>query len=214
MTKLKLWGALVLILLAAGAGLYGWWALDLRWRPSTIDRNQAEIAKLLDQAGWVSAGLPGPKLYLVCFREDEDCVRAWHEQLPALQAAKVDVRVILIARRDQNGLSRSTPAERATVAELWANRSWGLLQAWEAAPSGAWTAPGIRPADGDAARSALVAQSQAFVDQLSSLLKASGLARKGLGYPTLIWWDKQGRMRGRAEVQPPSYPVIRRELAG
>jgi hypothetical protein len=44
---------------------------------------------------------------------------------------------------------------------IWANRGWGLLEAWENVPPDAWTAPGLRPADGDAARTAIVEQSRA-----------------------------------------------------
>ena len=212
MTKLKLWGSLILILLVIGAGLYGWWALDLRWRPKTITRHQAEIASLLERAGWVSPGLAGAKLYEVGYRSCEDCVRLRLVEFPKYHKAGVDTRVIMVARRDFNGLSRSTPAERATIAELWANRSWPLLEAWENVPPDAWTAPGVKPADSDAARSAVVDQSRLLVQQLQPLLKDNGIDTDGFRYPTLIWWDKQGRMRGCACEKPPSYRFVRKEL--
>jgi hypothetical protein len=212
MAKLKLWGTLALIVAIIGGGLYGWWALDLRWRPKTITRNQAEIANLLQRAGWVSPGLKGPPLYVVGCRSCEDFVRLRLEEFPKYHKAGVDTRVIMVARRDRNGLSKSTPAERTTVAELWANRSWPLLEAWENVPPDAWTAPGLKPADGDAARSAIVEQSRLLIDQLLPLLKANGLDRDGFHYPTLIWWDRQGRMRGCACEQRPSYRFVRKEL--
>ena len=212
MAKLKLWGSLVLVLLVVSAGLYGWWALDLRWRPKTITKHQAEIARLLEQAGWVSPGLAGPKLYEVGYRSCEDCVRLRLEAFPPLHKAGVDTRVIMVARRDRNGLSKSTPAERATVAELWTNRSWPLLEAWENVPPEAWAAPGVRPADGDAARTAVVEQSRLLVDQLLPMLKDNGLDRDGFHFPTLIWWDKQGRMRGCACEQRQTYRYVRKEL--
>ena len=212
MKRLKLWAALIGVVLVVGGGLYGWWALDLRWRPHTISRHQAEIAALLQRAGWASPGLKGPVLYEIGFRSCEDCVRLRLEAFPALHKAGVDTRVIMVARRDVNGISKSKPAERSTVAELWANRSWALLEAWESVVPDAWTAPGITPADTDSGRSALVEQSRVLVDQLKPLLNDNGVDRNGFRYPTLIWWDKQGRMRGCACEKRQSYAAVRREL--
>jgi hypothetical protein len=186
--------------------------LDLRWRPKTITKHQAEIAKLIEQAGWVSPGLKGPALYEVGYRSCEDCVRLSKEAFPKWHKAGVDTRVIMVARRDRNGLSKSTPAERSTVAELWANRSWTLLEAWDMTPPDAWTAPGIKPADGDAGRSAIVEQSRVLVDQLLPLLRANGINRDGFHYPTLIWWDRQGRMRACACENRMTYGFVHKEL--
>ena len=110
MRKLKIIAVLVLLVAVAGGGLYGWWALDLRWRPHTITRHQAEIAKLLERSGWVSPGLGGPKLYEIGFRSCEDCIRLRLEEFPKYHKAGVDTRVIMVARRDYNGLPKSTPA--------------------------------------------------------------------------------------------------------
>src|SRR5687768_15851679 len=117
MKRFRLWASLVLVGLVAGGSLFAWWWWDLRWRPHTIKRDQAEIARLLEGAGWVSPGLTGPKLYMLGYRSCTDCVRFKLESFPALHAAGVDTRVIEIARRDRNGVSHSTPAERTTVAE-------------------------------------------------------------------------------------------------
>jgi hypothetical protein len=212
MRRLKLWASLVLVVAVLGGGLYGWWALDLRWRPCTITKHQAEIAGLLQRAGWVSPGLKGPILYEIGFRTCEDCIRLRLEEFPKYHKAGVDTRVIMVARRDYNGVSKSTPAERSTVAELWVNRNWNLFDAWEDTPADAWAATGITPADNDAARSAVVEQSRALVDQLKPLLAANGIDRGGFRYPTLIWWDKQGRMRGCACEKRPSYRFVRQEL--
>jgi hypothetical protein len=211
MNKLRLLGYLVLVLLFVGFGLYIW-AVDRHWRPKTINKHQAEIAQLLEQAGWVSPGLKGPKLYVIGFRSCEDCVRLRLQEFPRYHKAGVDTRVIMVARRDYNGVSKSTPAERSTVAELWANRSWNLLESWEETPPDGWTAPGIKPADGDAARGAVVEQSRVLVDKLLPLLKDNGIDRDGFRYPTLIWWDKDGRMRGCACEKRPSYRFVRKEL--
>jgi hypothetical protein len=212
MAKLKLWGSLVLILVVVGGGLYGWWALDLRWRPKTITRNQAAIASLLQRSGWVSPGLKGPVLYEIGFRSCEDCIRLRLEEFPKYQKANVDTRVILVARKDYNGVSESTPAERSTVAELWFNRSWNLLERWEGTPVDSWTAQGIPQADNDAARSAVVDQGRQLVDQITPLLAANGVDNHGFRYPTLVWWDKQGQMRACACEKPQSYRFVRREL--
>src|SRR5207237_10257403 len=84
---------LVLVLLLAG---FGWWWTDLRWRPKTLATNGAEIAALLDNAGWVSPGLSDTKvLYLVGFRSCPDCIRFETEEFPRLQAARATQRVIL-----------------------------------------------------------------------------------------------------------------------
>ena len=212
MRHLKLWGALILVLLIAGGGLYGWWALDLRWRPHTITKSQAEISGLLQRSGWVSPGLKGPVLYEIGFRSCPDCIRLRLEEFPKYHAAGVDTRVILVARRDKNGLAHSTPAERATVAELWFNRSWSLLDKWESTPIDAWAAPGIKPADGDTARMAVVEQGRLLVDQITPLLAANGVDNHGFRYPTLIWWDKQGHMRACACEQRQTYRFVRKEL--
>jgi hypothetical protein len=121
----------------------------------------------------------------------------------------VDTRVIVIARRDVNGLSKSTPVERATVAQLWLTRDWKLLQAWEAAPPDAWTAPGIPRADGDLARMAVVEGGRSLVDRLTRLM---GDNRVRFAYPLLVWWNAKGEMRACACEAPQSYRFVRREL--
>lgn len=209
MKRFQLWAVLVLIAAVAGGGGWAWWNYDLRWRPKTITRHQDEIARILETSGWVSPGKTGPKLYMVSFRTCPDCVRYMAEEFPLLQAAEVDTRVIEIARRDYNGVPKSTAAERATVAELWLNRSWALLQRWEATPAEAWTGAGIAPADGDMARTAVVEAGRKMVDDLQPLLKANGI---DFAYPTLIWWTKDGKMRGCACEKRETYRYVRQEL--
>ena len=53
---------LVGVLAVVGGIVFLMWDLDWRWRPHTVTKNQAEIAKALDQAGWVSPHLTGPKV--------------------------------------------------------------------------------------------------------------------------------------------------------
>lgn len=209
MKKLQAWAMLVLFVAVIVGGLAAWWALDLRYRPHTIAKHQPEIAKLVEQAGWVSPGLTGPKLYMVSFRDCPYCLTYRSEEFPKLQAAGVDTREIMVALRDVNGAAKSTAAERSTVAELWANRSWTLLDKWMASPSAAWTAPGLIPADGDVGRSAIVEAGRKTVDDLTPLLRANGIR---FSYPMLIWWTNDGRMRGCACFSAAGYRNVRREL--
>ncbi|MDP3746522.1 MAG: hypothetical protein Q8Q88_05660 [Phenylobacterium sp.] len=209
MKRFRLWAILILIAAVILGGLYAWWRYDLRWRPKTITRNQAEITKLLESSGWVSPGHTGPKLYMVSFRTCPDCIRFKQEEFPGLHAAKVDTRVIEIARRDYNGVSKSTPAERATVAELWINRSWPLMERWESVPAEAWKAPGIAPADGDMARTAVVEAGRTLVDDMTPLMKANGV---NFAYPLLVWWTADGKMRACACEKRETYRFVRKEL--
>lgn len=201
--------ALLLVLAVAIAGAWAYWNFDLRWRPKTITKHQQEIAQILEGAGWASPGLKGGPLYMVSFRTCPDCLRFKREQFPDLHAKGVDTRVIEVARRDRNGMARSTPAERATVAELWLTRSWPLMERWEAVPAEAWTAPGIPPADGDAARTAVVEAGRTMVDKLTPLLKDNGV---GFAYPLLVWWNAKGEMRACACERRETYRFVRKEL--
>lgn len=195
---------LVLALLVVAAAGYGWWRMDLQWRPHTLKAHEAEIAAMLDQAGWVS---PGPKervLYLVGFRSCPDCIRFETEEFPRLQAAGVETRVILFPRR-----AVSTAEERSGVAELWANRDWGLLQRWMAVPPAAWKAEGLPAADAVPERAALVEKSRKLVDDLKPLLADNGVK---IAFPTLVWRDGQGRLRGCACERRETYKYVREEL--
>jgi len=199
----------VAVLVAAGAIAFAVWDVDLRWRPHTITKDQAVIAQALDQSGWVSPHLTGPKLYVIAYRGCADCARLEAALFPRLQAAGVDTRMVMIARPDVNGLAQSTPAERATVAELWTNRSWKLFQQWSLAQPDAWTAPGLPAADGDAARTAVVWAGRSMVETLTAQLKDNGVR---FAYPTLIWWTRDGRLRACACTSAQSYKFVQAEL--
>src|SRR3954469_1997623 len=109
----RIWAGLVVVVAVAAAGFWAYWNYDLRWRPKTITKHQAQIAAILQSSGWVSPGLKGKPLYMISFRSCPDCIRFTKEQFPDLQAKGVDTRVIEVARRNYNGLPKSTPVERA-----------------------------------------------------------------------------------------------------
>ena len=200
---------LIVVFAAIGGGLYLYWDLDIRWRPHEITKNQAEIAKILEGSGWVSPHAAGPKLYTVAYRDSAPSQRFIDANFAALHQASIDTRVIMIARPDVNGATKSTAAERATVAELWVNRSWALFQKWTAGSSDAWTAPGLPPADGDVARSAVVEVGQAAIDKLSPLLKDNGV---NADYPILVWWTKDGKMEACACTDPHQDRYVLKDL--
>jgi hypothetical protein len=208
MKRLRLGLGLALVALVIAGGLWVWWEMGAGTRPKTLTKNQSEIVKVLDGAGWVSPHLPGAKLYMVAYRDCADCDAFQAKEFAKLKAAGADTRVIMVARPDKNGLAQSTAAERTTVAELWVNRDFGLYERWMAAPIGSWTAPGLAAADGDVGRTAVIDAGRKSVADLAPLLKANGV---GAGYPTLIWWDKAGRMRG-CVCGPAHYDAIAKEL--
>lgn len=212
MGKFIFWLAAVVAL--ALAAVFAWWWFDARWRPQTVTKHEAEIAKILETSGYVSPGLGGPKAYIIVFRGCPDCIRYVNEELPKLQAAGVDTRIIAIARADVGGQPKSTAAERATVAELWINRSWPLWEQWNSMAPEAWTAEGLHPADGDMARSAVVEVARKAVADLKPLLAANGVevGETGVKYPTVIWWTKDGAMKARACEDPRTYRFVRKDL--
>jgi len=190
---------LAVLFVVIGGGLYEWWSLDGRYHPRPIVTDQAEITKTLEGAGGVSPGLGGPKLYVVAYRDDPALDRLYVGAFPKLHEAQVDTPVIMIARPDQQGVPKSTAPERSTVAELWVNKSWALFQRWMKASPQDWTGAGIAPADNDVARSAVVEVGRATVDKLTPLLKENGL---DFGYPLLVWWTKDGKMRAVVADDP------------
>lgn len=200
---------LVGIAAVAGAVVFLMWDLDWRWQPHTIAKNQTELAQALDQSGWVSPHLTGPKLYVIAYRDCAACTQFEQAEFPKLQAVEIDTRVVMIARADLNGQALSTPTERATVAELWTNRSWKLFQQWSLASPHTWAAPGIAPADGDAARSAVIEAGRLLVANAKSLLGANGVR---FDYPTLVWWTKDGHMRACACASRDSWRAVEKEL--
>jgi hypothetical protein len=169
-----------------------------------ITKDQGKIEHLLKTSGWVSPHLHGKVLYMLSFRSCPDCIRFETEEFPDLHKANIDTRVIMVARR-----AKSTAPERTGVGELWATRSWKTYEDWTATPVDAWTGDGMKSGDDDPARAALVEKGRALVDELRPLLAENGIE---LRYPTLIWKDADGQLRGCACEDRVEYKYIRSEL--
>jgi hypothetical protein len=194
--------------LAAG-GYWAYFNFYARFQPVTITKNQADIERLLAEGDWVSPGRTGPALYMVAYRDCQACTDYMRDEFPKLAAGNVDTRVIVFARADREGLQQSTPIERATVAELWINRDWNLFAKWMSTPRRDWTAEGIKPAEKDWARRAVVNSTRDYVSQLFPLVKSSGLSDD---YPLLIWRDRDGFLKACACTDSRSFHFIRADL--
>ena len=211
MRRFLIWSALAAVLGLALAG-GGYWAYDryyARFQPVTIARGQADIQRLLDEASWVSGGGGGEPLYVIGYRDSAATQAYEREEAAKLRAGGVEVRTIVFARPDREGLAQSTAAERATVAELWLTRDWNLYQRWTATPSRNWTAAGIPTADGNLARGAVVEAGRQFAERLGSLLRDAGVKS---GYPLVIWRDREGFMKACACADSRSWVFIRDDL--
>ena len=212
MRRFLIWSALAVVigLALAGAGYWAYWNFYARFQPVTISRNQPEIQRLLDEASWVSGGGGGEPLYVIGYRDSDSTQRYEREEAEKLRAGGVELRSIVFARADREGQVQSTPAERATVAELWLSRDWSLYQRWTATPSRNWTAAGIPAADGNLARSAVVDASRQFVTRLNDLLRDAGAP---VGYPLVIWRDRDGFMKACACADSRSWTFIRDDFS-
>lgn len=209
--KHLLWGIgiVLLIALSAGAGYWAYWNFFTRYKPVVITRHEAEIQSLLDASGYAGSGAQGPVLWVVTYRNCEAC-QTWEDrELPKFAAAGADIRIIPFAPADVQGQSHSTPSERATIAELWLNRSYDLYRRWRASPEDLWQ-PELRPADGDLARTAVVTASRDFVFRLEPLLKANQVPS---GYPLVIWRDPQERLKVCACTDERMYAHVRTDFA-
>jgi len=188
MRRFFIWSALAALigLILAGVAYWTYWNYHARFQPVTVTRNQAEIQRLLDEASWVSGGGGGEPLYIIGYRDSAAMQRYEREEVPKLRAAGIEARIIVFARPDRDGVTLSTAAERATVAELWLTRDWTLYQRWTATPTANWTAAGIPAADDNLARAAVVDAGRAFITGLTADLREAGLHAR---YPIIIWDD-------------------------
>ena len=211
MRRFFVWSALAAVigLALAGGGYWAYWNFYARFQQVTVTRNQGEIQRLLDESSWMSAGGGGQALYIIGYRDSAAMQRFEREEGPKLRAAGVEVRVLVFARPDREGMQQSTAAERATVAELWLTRDWVLYERWTATPVNNWTAAGIPAADGNLARAAVVDAGRDFVNQLSRNLSEAGLQTR---YPLIIWRDREGFMKACACSDARSWAFIRDDL--
>lgn len=209
--KVILWlmALVVIVPVVVGAGYWLIWDHFFKYEPITIKQNQAEIQKLLDEADYVSPGRNGQALYVITYRTCKPC-RAFEEQeFPKYDAVNADTRVITFALGDQNGLPRSTVAERSTIAELWITRKWAFYQAWFASSDSDWKADGLVVADNDLARTAVVGASRSFVSQLDTLLAPNNIHTD---YPLVIWRDQYNRMKVCSCADPVGWAFVRHDF--
>ncbi|GAA0616258.1 hypothetical protein GCM10009422_09300 [Brevundimonas kwangchunensis] len=211
MRRFFVWSALAAVigLALAGGGYWAYWNFYARFQPVTVTRNQAEIQRLLDESSWISAGGGGEPVYIIGYRDSAAMQRYEREEAPKLRAAGAEVRVIVFARPDREGLAQSTAAERATVAELWLTRDWSLYLRWTATPVRNWTAAGIPSADNNLARAAVVEAGRQFITRLTADLRETGLSTR---YPLVIWRDREGFMKACACSDSRSWAFIRDDL--
>jgi hypothetical protein len=212
MRRFFVWSALAALigLILAGGGYWAYWNYHARFQPVTVTQNQASIQRLLDESSWLSAGGGGEPLYIIGYRDSAAMQRYEREEGPKLRAAGIEVRIIVFARPDREGLALSTAAERATVAELWLTRDFTLYERWTATPSANWTAAGIPAADGNLARSSVVEAGRTFVNRLNENLGQAGLRQTR--YPVIIWRDREGFMKACACSDSRSWVFIRDDL--
>ena len=197
MDRLRRWFVFLAMLAIIGGGMWLWWRFDLRGDPHTVKKDQAALASELQRAGWVSPHINGKIVYVLVTGECPACGKFETGALEALQARGVDTRVIVVAPADRDGKALSTVADRAAVAEFWINRDFGLYKRWRA-PSPT-TMAGVVPADGDAARTAVVETARTSATTIAELLKHNGVT---FGYPMAIWWNQAGDMRASLVDNP------------
>lgn len=205
------WSAVAALvgLILAGAGVWAYWTFFGRYQPVVVSRNPGEVQQWLDESSWVSEGGTGPAIYVIGYRDSARMQRWAAEEAAGLKAAGADVRYVIIARPDRVGVTQSTAAERATVAELWLTRDWSLYQRWTATPARNWTAAGIPAADGDLARTAVVDAGREFVADLTNALGGSGFSSR---YPLILWRDREGALKACACSEVRSWAFIRDDL--
>ena len=115
----------------------------------------------------------------------------------------------MIAPPDVNGKAVASPAERATVAELWVNRRWRSTPGLDGRHPTGWAAPGVPPADGDAGRTAVVQASRDLADKLTPLLRENGVPPT---WPLVIWQSKDGTLEAAAGDSPKTWTYMRKDL--
>jgi hypothetical protein len=197
MDRMRRWLVFIAMLAIIGGAMWLLWWIDLRGAPHTVTKDQTALASELRSAGWVSPHNNGKIVYVLVSTECPACRRFETGPLETLQGQGVDTRIIVVAPADRNGKALSTPADRAAVAEFWIGRDWNLYKSWRT--SSPTTMAGVSPADGDAARTAVVDAARTSAAKIADLLQRNGVA---FGYPMAIWWNKAGDMRASKVDNP------------
>ncbi len=207
MNRIRRWLVFLVMLALIGGAMWLWWLVDLRGSPHTIKREQAALASALRRAGWVSPHVNGKIVYVLVTGGCPACGKFEIGPLEALRTRGVDTRIIIVAPPDRNGKAMSTPADRAAVAEFWLGRDWQLYTRWrEESPT---AMAGAAPADGDAARTAVVEAARASAATIAGLLGRNGVK---FGYPMAIWWNRAGEMRASLVDNPTAAHKAEREI--
>lgn len=149
----------------------------------TIALRAEELARALAGAPAIRRGNTGPVLYIVAFHDCPACIVVHDREVPVLEAAGIDVRWILYARRDRNGEARSTPEELAAVAELVTKRDIAAFDRWMGDTAAVLVAPAI---ERSAERRKAIESGRALVDLLNDIVTANALP---FAVPALFWKD-------------------------
>ena len=212
MRRFLIWSGLAALigLVLAVVGVWAYGHFYARFQPVTIDRNQAEVERLLAQSSWISETEGGePALYVVGDPRDP-ALRNWlREEGDKLRASGAQVRVVPFLPADAENRVTGSATDRAAIAELWLGRDPGLLNQWLAASPEGWTAPGLTPAEGNLARTAVADASARFSDDLANLMSRAGVRA---AWPMVIWRDREGFLRACACSDRRSWAFVRDEL--
>ena len=212
MRRFLIWSGLAALigLVLAIVGVWAYGHFYARFQPVTIDRNQAEVERLLAQSSWISETEGGePALYVVGDPRDP-ALRSWlREEAEKLRASGAQVRVVPFIPVESAGRTSGSAADRAAIAELWLGRDPGLLGQWLAADPKGWKAAGLPAADGNLARTAVAETGARFSSDLANQLGRAGVRA---AWPMILWRDREGFLRACACSDRRSWAFVRDEL--
>ncbi|MFZ1990194.1 MAG: hypothetical protein WAW96_10530 [Alphaproteobacteria bacterium] len=180
-------------------------------QPFKIIVGASEVQTLLESSPFVHRITSGPVLYVVTFRTCPACADFKEHEWAALDAAGVDTRWIVYARRDHEGEARSTDPERAMIAELALSRSYTLFESWFKAPSADQfyqTAQLPASADASPSRIAAVEGMRQLIDNLNAVTTANG---EELAIPAFFWKQTDG-WRGMVGYDEKSFAAVKAAL--
>jgi hypothetical protein len=176
----------------------------------TIAVSADELGALLMPAPVVSHGRAGPALYVISFRACPTCSAFYDRESAALEAAGIELRNFVYARRDKDSEVRSSPEERAVVSELALARDAALFDAWmKGRDEDFYRATKLPPwAESSPQRAAAIEAGRTLVDHLTTILAANG---QDLAIPALFWREG-GAWRGYIGYDPTTFGEVRSGL--